>query len=48
VQVVGKVNNDLSVKVLSAQDLGSSVDLGLYAAVVEATHRCKEIFIFDQ
>jgi replication factor A3 len=48
VQVVGKVNPDLSIKVLSAQDLGSDVDLSLYAAVVEATHRCKQIFVFDQ
>ncbi|KAI9149595.1 Replication factor A protein [Paramyrothecium foliicola] len=48
VQIVGKVNPDLSIKVLSAQDLGSNIDLSLYASVVEATHRCKEIFIFDQ
>ncbi|KFA64247.1 hypothetical protein S40285_06742 [Stachybotrys chlorohalonatus IBT 40285] len=47
-QIKGKVNPDLSVKVLSAQDLGPDVDFSLYAAVVEATHRYKEIFVTNQ
>ncbi|KZZ92871.1 Replication factor A protein 3 [Moelleriella libera RCEF 2490] len=67
VQVIGKVNPDLSIKVLSSRDLGPNVgtcspcrgltpfadgglwareaDFGLCAAVVEATHRHKEIFV---
>ncbi|KAM5344726.1 hypothetical protein ACJ41O_010588 [Fusarium nematophilum] len=44
VQVIGKVNPDLSIKVLSSRDLGNGVDFGLYSSVVEATHRHKSIF----
>ncbi|GJN74865.1 hypothetical protein PLIIFM63780_008974 [Purpureocillium lilacinum] len=47
VQVIGKVNPDLSVKVLSSRDLGPGVDFGLCSAVVEATHRHKDIFGAD-
>ncbi|KJZ70244.1 hypothetical protein HIM_10358 [Hirsutella minnesotensis 3608] len=47
VQIIGKVNPDLSIKVLSSRDLGPGVDLGLCAAVVEATHRHKDIFVSD-
>jgi replication factor A3 len=46
-QVIGKVNPDLSIKVLSAKDLGPGVDLNLYSAVVDATHRHKGIFISE-
>lgn len=46
-QVIGKVNPDLSIKVLSAKDLGPNVDLRLYSAVVDATHRHKSIFISE-
>jgi replication factor A3 len=46
-QIIGKVNPDLSIRVLSSQDLGSDVDLNLYAAVVEATHRHKQLFVSD-
>ncbi|KAH7318129.1 DNA replication factor A subunit Ssb3 [Stachybotrys elegans] len=46
-QVIGKVNHDLSVKVLSAQDLGPDVDFSLYTAVVEATHRHKNLFVLE-
>jgi len=41
---VGKVNQDLSVKVLRATDLGRDVDFAAISAVVDATHRYKEIF----
>ena len=75
-QVIGKVNPDLSIKVLSCKDLGpnvgkfparsdsrsaakpphgtlalidtpSSLDLGLYASVVEVTHQHKSIFVSE-
>ncbi|KAI5461722.1 replication factor A protein 3 [Mariannaea sp. PMI_226] len=46
-QVIGKVNPDLSIKVLSSNDLGTGFDFGLYSSVVEATHRHKEIFVSD-
>ncbi|TWU74870.1 hypothetical protein ED733_002741 [Metarhizium rileyi] len=45
VQLIGKVNPDLSIKVLSSLDVGTDVDFGLYNAVVEATHRHKAIFV---
>ncbi|KAE8450957.1 hypothetical protein EG329_005397 [Mollisiaceae sp. DMI_Dod_QoI] len=46
VEIVGKVNRDLSVRVLKATDLGrgAGVDFTAVAAVVDATHRYKEIF----
>ncbi|KAH7136428.1 replication factor A protein 3 [Dactylonectria macrodidyma] len=47
VQIIGKVNPDLSIKVLTSKDLGTGVDFGLYASVVEATHRHKGIFVSD-
>ncbi|KHN93717.1 DNA replication factor A subunit Ssb3 [Metarhizium album ARSEF 1941] len=47
VQLIGKVNPDLSIKVLSSLDLGTDVDFGLCSAVVEATHRHQAIFISD-
>ncbi|KAI9827794.1 MAG: hypothetical protein M1832_004283 [Thelocarpon impressellum] len=43
-EIVGKVNADLSVKVLAATDFGANLDYSAVAAVVEATHRYKEIF----
>ncbi|PHH62610.1 hypothetical protein CDD81_6844 [Ophiocordyceps australis] len=45
VQVIGKVNPDLSIKVLTSRPLGPDVDYALCTAVVEATHRHKEIFV---
>jgi len=45
VQVIGKVNPDLSIKVLSSKDLGPDVDLKLYSHVVEATHANPSIFL---
>ncbi|QUC22775.1 uncharacterized protein UV8b_07016 [Ustilaginoidea virens] len=47
VQIIGKVTPNLTVKVLSSRDLGPSVDYSLCNAVVEATHRYKEIFISE-
>jgi replication factor A3 len=47
VQIIGKVNSDLSVKVLHSLDLGPNVDMKVSSAVVEATHRHREIFIKD-
>jgi replication factor A3 len=46
-QIIGKVNPDLSVKVLHSQDLGPNVDMKVSSAVVEATHRHRDIFITD-
>lgn len=46
-QVIGKVNPDLSIKVLSSVDLGNSYDFGLYASVVDVTHRHKDIFVSE-
>ncbi|KAF4970219.1 hypothetical protein FZEAL_10094, partial [Fusarium zealandicum] len=46
VQVIGKVNPDLSIKVLSSRDLGTGVDFGLYTSVVEATHKHQSIFAY--
>ncbi|CAG9940629.1 unnamed protein product [Clonostachys rosea f. rosea IK726] len=47
VQVLGKVNSDLTIKSYQAQDLGPDVDLAVYAAVVEATHKHKELFVSE-
>ncbi|KAK0507964.1 hypothetical protein JMJ35_009853 [Cladonia borealis] len=44
VEVVGKVQPDLSVKVLQATDFGGNIDFNAVEAVVDATHRYKEIF----
>ncbi|KAF2140529.1 uncharacterized protein K452DRAFT_319453 [Aplosporella prunicola CBS 121167] len=44
VEVIGKVNNDLSVKVLTSTDFGQGIDFKAAEAVVDATHRYKEIF----
>ncbi|KAF6222217.1 hypothetical protein HO133_001303 [Letharia lupina] len=44
VEVVGKVQQDLSVKVFQATDFGSNIDFIAVEAVVDATHRYKEIF----
>ncbi|KAI9814283.1 MAG: hypothetical protein M1826_002303 [Phylliscum demangeonii] len=44
VEVVAKVLPDLTIKVLVATDLGSEIDFRAVDAVVDATHRYKEIF----
>ncbi|KAL8839876.1 MAG: hypothetical protein Q9170_001556 [Blastenia crenularia] len=43
-EIIGKVQPDLSVKVLQAMDFGSNIDFNAVEAVVDATHRYKEIF----
>ncbi|KAK4110691.1 replication factor A protein 3 [Canariomyces notabilis] len=47
VQIIGKVNPDLSVKVLSSIDLGTGVDYSLANAVVEISHQHRELFAYD-
>ncbi|KAK8189422.1 replication factor A protein 3 [Phyllosticta capitalensis] len=47
VEVIGKVNADLSVKVLTSTDFGSNIDFTAADAVVEATHRHRQIFYAD-
>jgi replication factor A3 len=44
-QIIGKVNNDASIKVLQCKDLGPNIDLGLFSAVVKATHTHRSIFL---
>ncbi|KAF4312941.1 hypothetical protein GTA08_BOTSDO01498 [Botryosphaeria dothidea] len=44
VEIIGKVNQDLSVRVLTSTDFGSNIDFNAADAVVDATHRYKEIF----
>ncbi|CAK7216233.1 hypothetical protein SCUCBS95973_002741 [Sporothrix curviconia] len=43
-QIVGKVMPDLSIKVLSAQDLGLDVDLDLAQKVAEISQEHRDIF----
>ncbi|KAK0385439.1 hypothetical protein NLU13_7915 [Sarocladium strictum] len=47
VQIIGKVNPDLTVKVLSSKDLGTGVDMALYHHVVDITHKHRSIFGSD-
>ncbi|KAI8943112.1 hypothetical protein NX059_001142 [Plenodomus lindquistii] len=44
VEIIGKVDGNLNVKVQAATDFGTGVDFNAANAVVEATHRYKEIF----
>ncbi|KAF2475070.1 ssDNA binding protein-like protein Ssb3 [Lindgomyces ingoldianus] len=44
VEIIGKVDGNLNVKVQAATDFGTGVDFDAANAVVEATHRHKEIF----
>ncbi|WPH01977.1 replication factor A protein 3 [Acrodontium crateriforme] len=46
VELIGKVQQDLSVRVLTATDLGpeGSIDFAAIDAIVDATHRYHEIF----
>lgn len=46
-QVIGKVNTDLSIKVLTSKDLGSNVDFDVAQSVVEATQQYRDLFVFD-
>lgn len=47
VEIVGKVDQNLHIKALQSTPLGPSVDYESVAAVVNATHRYKEIFYDD-
>ncbi|PNS17625.1 hypothetical protein CAC42_3020 [Sphaceloma murrayae] len=44
VEVIGKVDKDLSVRVLVSTDFGSNIDYSIFDAVVDATHRYHDIF----
>lgn len=44
VEVIGKVNADLSVKAMLCTDWGTGIDGRAVEAVVEVTHRYKELF----
>ncbi|KAI1861243.1 uncharacterized protein JN550_011065 [Neoarthrinium moseri] len=46
VQIIGKVNNDLSIKVMSSVDLGNNVDFTVSQAVVDATHQYPDLFVY--
>ncbi|KAJ4306508.1 hypothetical protein N0V88_001312 [Collariella sp. IMI 366227] len=47
VQIIGKVNPDLSVKVLSSMNLGTAVDYSLANTVVEISHQHRNLFAYD-
>ncbi|KAF7194102.1 Replication factor A protein 3, partial [Pseudocercospora fuligena] len=46
IEIIGKVQQDLSVKVLASTDFGpeNNIDFNAIDAVVDATHRYHEIF----
>lgn len=46
-QIIGKVNPDLTIKVLNAIDLGSNVDFQITQNVVNVTHQLKDIFVYS-
>ncbi|KAI1825561.1 hypothetical protein F4861DRAFT_537812 [Xylaria intraflava] len=46
-QIIGRVNQDLSVKVYNAMDLGSDVDFQVAQSVVDATHQYKKLFVLS-
>jgi len=47
-EVIGRiVQSDLAVKVLNSTDLGTNYDFSAYEALVDATHRYREIFYDD-
>ncbi|KAB8296191.1 hypothetical protein EYC80_008974 [Monilinia laxa] len=47
IEIVGKVNQDLTVKVLKATDFGTNFDFAAMNALVDANHRYKEIWYND-
>ncbi|KAK4151315.1 replication factor A protein 3 [Chaetomidium leptoderma] len=47
VQVIGKVNPDLSIKVLTSMDLGTGVDYNLANSVVEISHQHRSLFAYE-
>lgn len=44
VQIIGKVNPDLSIRVLSSLDLGTGVDFSVYQHVVELSQKHPQLF----
>ncbi|KAK3378194.1 replication factor A protein 3 [Podospora didyma] len=48
VQIIGKVNPDLSIKVLSSIDLGQGIDYNIANTVVEVAHQNKALFAYDR
>ncbi|KAK2602472.1 hypothetical protein N8I77_009001 [Diaporthe amygdali] len=44
VQIIGKVNPDLSIRALSSLDLGAGVDLNVYQHVVDASQKHDQLF----
>ncbi|KAL5119899.1 hypothetical protein ACEQ8H_002261 [Pleosporales sp. CAS-2024a] len=44
IEIIGKVDGNLNVKVQACTDFGTSIDFNAANAVVEATHRHKDIF----
>ncbi|KAL2266513.1 hypothetical protein VTJ83DRAFT_5865 [Remersonia thermophila] len=47
VQIIGKVQPDLSIKVLNSIDLGTNVDYSLANKVVEISHQHPSLFHYD-
>ncbi|KAG9193013.1 replication factor A protein 3 [Alternaria panax] len=47
VEIIGKVDQNLHVKVQAVTDFGTNIDFNAANAVVDATHRYKEIFYDD-
>ncbi|EOA90480.1 hypothetical protein ACJQWK_07505 [Exserohilum turcicum] len=48
VEIIGKVDQNLHVKVQAVTDFGTNIDFNAANAVVDATHRYKEIFYDDK
>ncbi|KAF2501947.1 replication factor A protein 3 [Lophium mytilinum] len=44
VEIIGKVDSNLEVRVFSSTDMGQGIDFDAANAVVDATHKYKEIF----
>ncbi|KAG9245585.1 replication factor A protein 3 [Calycina marina] len=44
VEVIGKVNHDLSIKAFRTTDFGDRFDMGAHLKLVEASHVVKELF----
>ncbi|KAI9740228.1 MAG: hypothetical protein M1834_004806 [Cirrosporium novae-zelandiae] len=47
VEIVGKVQQDLSIKVFQATNWGNDIDFAAIDALIDVNHRCKEIFYAD-
>ncbi|KAG7530718.1 hypothetical protein FFLO_04826 [Filobasidium floriforme] len=47
VEILGKVNDDLTIKVFSSMNLGSDLDLGVVEKVVQLAHTDKASGVFS-